>query len=192
MDKLKIDRLIIVEGRYDKIRLENIVDAPIIVVNGFRIYNDKKLKQTILSLARDRGVLILTDSDTAGYKIRVYLSKILSGCDVINVFAPEIKGKEKRKSSPSKQGLVGVEGTDDEILRSVLSEYTQVNSVKGGITTALLYELGYIGSKGAKEQKNALLEYLGVQKNISNTFLLRILNSHFTVKEFVDLKIKKN
>lgn len=189
MEKLKIDKLILVEGRYDKLRLENIVDAPVIAVDGFRIFNNDKTKKTVVSLAKERGVIILTDSDTAGYKIRVYLSKILSGCEVYNVFAPEISGKEKRKSAPSAQGLVGIEGTDDDTLRSLLSDYASAHTERNEITAALLYELGYIGTAGAKEKKNALLRHLGVQRNVSNTFLLRILNSRYSKKEFIDLKL---
>lgn len=190
VEKLKIEKLILVEGRYDKLRLENIVDAPIIAVDGFRIFNNENTKKTIVSLARERGVIILTDSDTAGYKIRVYLSKILSGCEVYNIFAPEIIGKEKRKATPSAQGFVGIEGTDDGILRTLLLQYSSKRRQRREITTSLLYELGYIGTAGAKERKNALLKYLGVQRNVSNTFLLRILNSKFTKKEFIDLKIE--
>lgn len=189
MDKLKIKRLILVEGMYDKIRLENIVDAPVIAVNGFRIFNDSKMKATVLSLAKDNGVLILTDSDTAGYKIRVYLSKILSGCDVVHVFAPEIQGREKRKTTPSSAGLLGIEGIDDNTLYKLLSKCTDTVENREDITVSLLYELGYVGCAGAKEKKNKLLQYLGVQKNISNTFLIRILNSKFNRDEFINLII---
>ena len=187
MDKLKIDRLIIVEGKYDKIRLSNIVDADIISVNGFSVFKDNELKKTIKNLAAEKGVLILTDSDTAGYKIRVYLQKILNGCDIANAFAPEIKGKEKRKQQPSASGFVGIEGTDDNLLKNVLLEYAKDSRTDAQITFSDLYELGYLGTSGASRRKNKLLEFLGVQKNISNTFLLRILNRKMTREEFYDL-----
>ena len=184
MHKLKIDRLIIVEGRYDKIRLSNIVDADIIAVNGFSVFKDDSMKKTLKKLAREKGVIILTDSDTAGYRIRVFISQILSGCDVVNILAPQITGKEKRKTNPSAQGYVGIEGTEDDILIKLLSEYVSDKEVKCDIMPSDLYQLGFIGCDGAKEKKNKLLLSLGVQQNISNNFLLRLLNQKYTKEEF--------
>lgn len=189
MTKLQINKLIVVEGKYDKIKLSNITDAKIFVVNGFGIFNDDKAKKTLRALAHDKDVLILTDSDTAGYKIRVFLTKILSGNNIINVFAPEIRGVERRKSRPSKSGVLGVEGMDDDTLINVLSEYADNQAPRDDIKLIHLYELGYTGLNGSKDKKNRLLEYLNVQKNISNKFLLRILNDKFTLEQFINLKI---
>lgn len=188
MAKLKIDKLIIVEGKYDKIRLENIVDADIIAVNGFSLFNDGDIKLTIRTIAKNKGVLIFTDSDTAGYKIRVYLNEWLKDCDVINVFAPEIEGKEHRKIQPSASGLLGVEGLDDELIIELLKEYGSVKDKRTEITFADLYNLGLMGTDGSKKRKNELLKMLGIQKNISNNFFLRILNDKFTKDEFYSLK----
>lgn len=188
-DKLKIEKLILVEGKYDKIRLENIVDSNIFVLNGFKIFNDTNAIETIKSLADDREILLLTDSDTAGYKIRVYLSKVLSSKKITHVFIPQIKGKEKRKEQCSAEGYLGVEGVSDEILLSVLSKYAVSKIIKDEITTTDLFNLGYMGVSGAKERKNELLRFLGVQTNISNTFLLRILNERFTLNEFKNIKL---
>ena len=187
MHKLKIDRLIIVEGKYDKIRLSNVVDADVIAVNGFSVFKDEEMKRTLKQLASQKGVLILTDSDTAGYKIRVFISQILSGCDVVNVLAPQISGKEKRKTAPSAQGYVGIEGTDDEVLVKLLSEFVSDKEIKADILPSDLFQLGYMGCDGAKERKNALLLSLGVQQNISNKFLLRLLNQKYTREEFYNL-----
>ena len=184
MAKLKIDKLIIVEGKYDKIRLSNIVDANIIDVGGFSVFKDKKIKNTLKQLAKQHGAIILTDSDTAGYKIRVYLTQILGTDNIINVMPPQIEGKEKRKQQPSAQGFVGIEGTDDKILLELLKNYTTNRHPVGNMTVADLYELGLVGVNGAKDRKNKLLLSLGVQQNISNGFLLKILNDRYTKEEF--------
>lgn len=187
MSKLKIDRLIIVEGKYDKVRLENIVDAPIIDINGFNIFKDEKLKDTLKSLS-ENGVIVLTDSDTAGYRIRVYLSKILGGDKITDVFVPQIPGKECRKRAASAEGYLGVEGISDDVLKDCLKNYCSGNPMRSDIDTADLYELGYIGRPGSRQKKNALLKHLGVQSNISNKFLLKIINQKYTRAEFADLQ----
>ncbi len=187
MDKLKTDRLVIVEGKYDKLRLENIIDGKIIAVGGFGIYKDKALRQTIKSLSQN-GVIIVTDSDRAGYKIRVFLTELLEGRDVINVFVPQIAGVERRKSAPSAEGYLGVEGVPDSELRDCLERFCTGGSKREEITAADLYERGLCGCPGAAARKNALLEKLGVQHGLSNRFLLRILNERYTKSEFEDLK----
>lgn len=184
MNRIKINELIVVEGKYDKIRLENIIDADIFVLNGFRIFKNKEMIATIKALAGDRNIIVLTDSDTAGYKIRVYLSKVLHQNQIINVFIPQIKGKEKRKTSPSAQGFVGVEGISDDVLLEALEKYKSKKNSNQTITVTDLYKLGFTGTDGAVERKNKLLASLGVQTNISNKFLLKILNDRFTIEEF--------
>ncbi len=187
MEKLKIDKLIVVEGKYDKIKLSNVVDANIIDVGGFSLYNNKNLISTLKSLAKQNGVIILTDSDVAGYKIRVHLNKILSGCQIQNVLAPQIQGKESRKTSYSKQGFLGVEGIDDATILSLLSQYSNSDVKKpGDISVSDLYELGFCGKPNSKQKKNTLLKKLGVQQNISNNFLLNLLNQRFTKQQFYD------
>ena len=192
MEKLRIDKLIVVEGKYDKIRLSNIVDANIIDVGGFSLYNNVNLKSTLKSLAKKNGVILLTDSDVAGYKIRVFLNKILSGCEIHNVITPQIEGKETRKTAPSKEGYLGIEGIDDATLLSLLSSYTKTSAKKiGDIAVSDLYELGFCGKPDSKRKKNLLLKKLGVQQNISNNFLLGILNTQFTKQQFYDY-VKSN
>lgn len=192
MAKLKIDKLIIVEGKYDKIRLSNIVDAYIIDVGGFAVFNDPKIKNTLKQLTRQHGAIVLTDSDTAGYKIRVYLTQLLGADNIINVMPPQIEGKEKRKPQPSAQGYLGIEGTDDDILVELLKKHATDRKPVGDMTVTDLYEVGLIGTCGAKQRKNQLLLSLGVQKNISNNFLLKILNERYTKSEFYKLFEKEN
>lgn len=191
LQKIKIDKLVIVEGKYDKIRLSNIINAEIIAVNGFSVFNDNALKETLKNLAREKGALILTDSDIAGYKIRVYLSKILGNVEIINVLAPPIQGKEKRKAYPSAQGFVGIEGTSDEILYNLLSRYSEDKETRDDIKPVHLYELGFVGKENSKKMKKSLTDKLGVQPNISNKFLLRILNDRYTLFEFYDMFSEK-
>ena len=186
MDKLNIDKLILVEGKYDKIRLENIVNSDIFVLNGFGIFKNKTAISTIKKLSRNKEILILTDSDTAGYKIRVYLSSVLEGYKITNVFIPQIVGKEKRKTLPSAEGFLGVEGVSDDQLREVLEKFTTDIQKREEISVSDLFKLGLTGGDGSKKRKNQLLKSLGVQQNISNRFLLRILNDRFTLDEFLN------
>ena len=187
MQKLKIDKLIIVEGKYDKIRLSNIVDANIIETGGFSIFKDAKAKATLKNLARQNGALILTDSDTAGYNIRVYLSKILGTQNITHVMTPQIKGKERRKAVPSAQGFVGIEGTDDKILYDLLKEYSVDKKPVGNMTQADLFAVGLMGAEGSKDRKNKFLSSIGIQQNISNNFFLNILNERFTREQFYSI-----
>ena len=189
MDKLKIDALIIVEGKYDKIHLENILDADIFVINGFSVFKNAKVRSTLKALARGREVIILTDSDTAGYKIRVYLTKLLCNEKIINVFLPQVRGKENRKITPSAEGYLGVEGVEDMLIINALKQYSSSDAVRNDITASVLYDLGYMGRPGSKTKKNSLLKFLGVQSNISNTFLLRILNKKYTLEQFEKLHV---
>mgnify|MGYP002764506450 FL=1 len=118
---LKINEAIIVEGNYDKARLANIVDATIIVTDGFMIFKDTKKAEMIKKLADTCGVIIFTDSDAAGFKIRNYLKNILSGKKVKHAYIPDIKGKERRKNHHSKEGFLGVEGVSDDIIITALN-----------------------------------------------------------------------
>ena len=122
MEKLKISRAIIVEGKYDKIKLSSIVDGVIIVTNGFRIYKDPDKAALIRYYAQHGGIAILTDSDTAGFRIRGHIKGIVPKGDIVNVYVPEIFGKEKRKTEPSKEGLLGVEGVPADIIREAFEK----------------------------------------------------------------------
>ena len=121
---LKLSRAVIVEGKYDKIRLENIVDAVIIPTNGFRIFKDEEKRRLIKKIAEKKGIIVLTDSDKAGSVIRSHIKSIASSADIISVYLPQISGKERRKTKPSAEGLVGVEGTPDEIIIKALERFS--------------------------------------------------------------------
>jgi len=113
---LKIKQTVIVEGKHDKIKLENIISANIISTDGFKIYNNKEKQLMIKKLAEKSGIIIFTDSDSAGKKIRGFIKNIAGDAQIINIYAPKIIGKEKRKRAASKENIIGVEGTDDKII----------------------------------------------------------------------------
>lgn len=117
---IRVKQAIIVEGRYDKIRLSNIVDTAIICTNGFSIYKDADKQELIKSLAEKTGIIILTDSDSAGFQIRSFIRSIVKKGEVLNAVTPDIFGKERRKPQPSKQGKLGVEGIPDELIIEAL------------------------------------------------------------------------
>ncbi len=186
---IKIKQAVIVEGKYDKIRLSNIVDAVIIPTNGFSIYRDKETAELIRTLAKTTGIIILTDSDSAGFQIRSRIRNIVRGGEVINVYIPDITGKERRKREPSKEGLLGVEGIDDKLLieafrkAGVIAE--ERPSVTDPITKADLLDLGLVGGEGSAARRAELQERLGLPARLSANMLLEILNVMYTRENFV-------
>lgn len=185
---LKIKQAIIVEGKYDKIRLSNIVDAVIIPTNGFQLYKDKDTAELIKMLAKKTGIIILTDSDSAGFQIRSRLRNITRGGEVINVYIPDIFGKERRKSSPSAEGKLGVEGVDDEIILEAFRRagvFAEERTVpKDPITKADLMELGLVGGDNSSEKRAKLQRNLGLPERLSANMLLEVLNVTYSREEF--------
>ena len=188
---IKIKQAVIVEGKYDKIRLSNIVDAVIVPVNGFSVYKDRETAELIRLLARKTGIVILTDSDSAGFQIRNKINELARGGEVIHVYVPDIKGKEKRKREPSKQGLLGVEGIDDEILLEAFRRagvFAETGEKSGEpITKADLMELGLVGAENSAERRAALQRKLGLPERLSANMLLEILNVMYTREEAIRL-----
>ena len=184
---IKIDKTIIVEGKYDKIRLSNIVDATIITTDGFRIFKDTEKRELIRILAQKKGLIILTDSDKAGQMIRKHIENIVKNAEIINVYLPKILGKEKRKIKPSAEGSLGVEGTDDEIIINALKKFGAVGEtvVKDGpkITKTDLYNLGLTGREDSRAKREKLLAKLGLPIFITTNTLINLLNSLYTLSE---------
>ena len=184
---IRLDRPVIVEGKYDKIALKNIVDALIITTDGFGIFKNKEKCDLIRHLARKNGVIILTDSDSAGAIIRSYIKKIVSDCEIINVYVPELRGKEKRKSKPSKSGLIGVEGMSPEIIEDALRK-SGVFSVRAEerrkITKADMFAFGLSGREDSREKRKSFLRQLGLPESLSSSAMLDVLNNSFTFEEF--------
>lgn len=182
-------RAVIVEGKYDKIRLSSILDALIITTDGFGIFNNKEKQTLIKRLAKEKGLLILTDSDAAGFKIRNLIKNIADEENVIHAYIPDIFGKEKRKTEYSKEGKLGVEGIDNSVLEEALrksgffneSEYVKKQRE---ITNADLYEAGLTGRENSAEKRRQLLLSLGLPQRLSGKNMLSILNTFMTYEEF--------
>ena len=187
---LKLSRAVIVEGKYDKIRLENIVDAVIIPTNGFRIFKDEEKRRLIKKIAEKKGIIVLTDSDKAGSVIRSHIKSIASSADIISVYLPQISGKERRKTKPSAEGLVGVEGTPDEIIIKALERFSVSEDRSERIEKIDLYHLGLSGSDGSAEKRKALLTFLDLPPSLTAPALLDALNSLYTKTEFMEVAEK--
>ncbi|MBD5384355.1 MAG: DUF4093 domain-containing protein [Ruminococcaceae bacterium] len=185
---IKIKQAIIVEGKYDKIRLSNLVDAVIIPTNGFELYKNKETADLIKMLSKKTGIIILTDSDSAGFQIRSRLRSITRGGEVINVYIPDIMGKERRKRAPSAEGKLGVEGVDDEILLEAFRKagvFAEERIVpKDPITKADLMERGLVGGENSADKRAKLQRSLGLPVRLSANMLLEILNVMYSRGEF--------
>ncbi|MGM9625580.1 MAG: DUF4093 domain-containing protein [Eubacteriales bacterium] len=190
---LKLDRPVVVEGKYDKLRLSAVIDAPIITTNGFRIFNDKEKRALIRRLAAENGIFVLTDADGAGLVIR----NLLRGCvpkeKITNIYIPAVPGKEKRKSAPSKEGYLGVEGIDEATLIGLFAPFAiETNGTeqpKAGrpgtkVGKADFYEAGLSGGEGSAARRAALAAYWKLPPYMSANALLEAVNLLYTKEEF--------
>lgn len=186
-DKIKLSEAVIVEGKYDKIKLSNILDAFIIETNGFAVFKDKTKLSFIKKLAKERGIIILTDSDHAGFMIRNYISSGVPKEQIKNVYIPDIFGKEKRKNAPSKEGKLGVEGMTKEVIVEALSKagITSSKSVcSDPVTTVDFYDLGLTGGAGSKAKRKALCKTFDLPEFLSTSSLISCINNFMTKEEF--------
>ncbi len=188
---IKLDRPVIVEGKYDIIKLSGIIDSLIIKTDGFGIFKDKE-KQTLLRrLAREKGIIVLTDSDSAGFLIRNFISSTIPRDKITHVYIPDIFGKEKRKTEQSKEGKLGVEGISEKMLieaftkAGVLATESE-NTERRLITNIDLYEYGLMGRENSSEKRKLLLKKLALPERLSTSSLIRILNTFVTYEEFIE------
>ncbi len=184
---IKLTQPIIVEGKYDKITLENVVDTLIITTNGFSIFKDKEKCELIKTLAHKDGVIVLTDSDSAGNLIRNHIKNIANGGKIINVYIPQLKGKEKRKSTHSKEGFLGVEGMDKAVIETALKKsgvFGKEIPESKKITKTDLYFLELSGTDNSRQNRINLLKFLNLPQNLSPNAMLDILNTLLTFEEF--------
>ncbi len=188
---LRTEKVIVVEGKYDKIRLENIIDATIIPTDGFGIFKNKELQQLLRSLAATKGLIVLTDSDSAGFMIRSFLAGCIDNNKITNIYIPELFGKEKRKIAPSAEGLLGVEGIPDKIIAKAFASAgigtTKTESPARKVSKSDLYDLGFSGGANSSEKRAKLLEKLSLPKKISANRLPEIINALYTYEEFIDI-----
>lgn len=191
-EKLNLKYPVIVEGRYDKAKISLVVSSMIIALDGFSIFNNNEKQQLLKRLAKENGIILLTDSDRAGNFIRSKLKGILNG-NVYNVYAPSIVGKERRKNAPSADGLLGIEGLDSSILRQLLLPFDGGNSPKGaGITKARFYADGFSGSNNSSFRRKALAEILLLPKTLSSKALLEAINLLITESEYESALMRIN
>jgi ribonuclease M5 len=182
---LTISRPIIVEGKYDKIKLSRVVNAHIVTTDGFGIFSQVQKNALIRRLAEENGVIVLTDSDGAGLVIRNHLRNILPPDKIIHLYTPRIKGKEKRKSAPSKEGFLGVEGMETQWLEKMLAPFAD-----GGVkprmqlTKADMYALGLSGGPNSEQRRRELSRLLQLPDNLSANALLEAICLLVTQEEF--------
>lgn len=188
---ISIKQAIVVEGKYDKITLENIVDATIITTDGFGVFKNKEKRELIKLFAQKCGIIVITDSDSAGAVIRSHLKQICPEDSITNVYIPQLKGKEKRKTNPSKEGFLGVEGMTQQVLLEALLR----SGITGGelnrkrdkkITKTTLFSLGLSGGKDSSYLRESLAEYLKLPKNISANAFLDCINAVYDYNEFLE------
>lgn len=190
---IKVRQPIIVEGKYDKIKLESVVDGMIITTSGFRIYKDKEKTDLIRAFAEKDGVIILTDSDGAGFQIRNYLKGCIKNGKIYNVYIPDIFGKEKRKEKPSKEGKLGVEGIDTDILLKAFSDagiFSEEAERCDWLSRADMMDDGLIGGTGSTELRKKLMKSLSLPEHLSTAGLMDVLNRLYTRKDY-ELHLKK-
>lgn len=186
-EKIKISQAVIVEGRYDKIKLSNIMDAFIIETNGFAIFKDKERFDFIKRLADERGIVILTDSDHAGFMIRNYLKKGIDKSKIIHVYIPDVFGKEKRKDKPSKEGKIGVEGISKKALLDAFNRagiLCEKSENPNPVTNYDLFDTGLAGRENSKQIKKKFLKELNLPEFLSSNALLSCINAMMSKEEF--------
>ena len=186
---LKTDRIIIVEGKYDKIKLSSIIDAVIIETDGFGIFKDKQKQKLLRMLADNKGLVILTDSDSAGFTIRNFICGFVPKEKIINAYIPDVFGKERRKDTPSKEGKLGVEGVSSSLIKEALEKAgvlcSEDNlSEKRVVTKTDFYLDGLTGGNDSKEKRLALLNYLSLPERMTTNALIEIINSFMTYEDY--------
>jgi ribonuclease M5 len=183
----------VVEGRYDKNTLSQIVDATVITVGGFSVFNDKEKLAFLRRLAEERGLIILTDSDGAGFVIRGHLKGVLPPEQVKQAYIPDVRGKERRKRTPGKEGKLGVEGMRPEVLIEALRRAGATFLEEEGeeipkgepITKADLFALGLTGGANSTEKRKALLKKLDLPEHLTANGLLEALNLLYDRESFL-------
>lgn len=188
----RIREVIVVEGRYDKNALKQVVDATVIETGGFGVFNDRERLALLRRLAKERGLIVLTDSDGAGFVIRNFLKGTIPKHRVKHAYIPDIYGKERRKAAPGKEGKLGVEGMKPQVLLTALEragatfeeEYT---IPRAAVSKADLYALGLTGTPDSAARRSALLKKLGLPERMTTNAMLEALNLLYNREELEEL-----
>lgn len=181
---LKLTRALLVEGKYDAARLHNLVDGTVLTTDGFRVFKDAALQNLLKKVAAAQGLIILTDSDAAGFKIRHFVTGLVGAQNVLQAYVPAVPGKESRKAQPGREGLLGVEGVDDALilqgLQTALAGAADTAAADRSITYTDLYEWGISGTANSADNRRKLLHRLGLPPRLSKKELLDVLNILYT------------
>ncbi|NMB29940.1 MAG: DUF4093 domain-containing protein [Clostridiales bacterium] len=192
---IHLEQAIIVEGKYDKIKLSSIVDAVIIPTNGYGIFKDREKIELIRMFARTKGIIILTDSDSAGFLIRSHIKSIITDGEITNVYIPDIFGKERRKAHSSAEGKLGVEGIPTQKLLDAFKKAGVIpNEKEKGkkITKLDLYNDGFTGRENSTKMRALLLKELSLPSLMTTNSMLEIINSMMNYDEYRDLVCRLN
>lgn len=202
MQRLKIKEAIVVEGTYDKIKLSSAVDALIIQTNGFQVFRDREKLALIRSAAEKSGIIVLTDSDRAGFIIRNYVKQGIDGAKIKHAYIPDVFGKERRKAVPSKEGKLGVEGIDIKIITDALinAGATVIGDEASGekasnkrlISKLDLYRDGFSGRADSAARRRSLQRLLGFPERMSANMLVEAVNSICGYDEYAKAAKKLN
>lgn len=193
---LRLREAVVVEGKHDAVRLSQVVDAPIVATNGFRIFKDKEQMVLLRRLAATRGLVILTDSDSAGLVIRRHLCGCIPPTQIKQAYAPCVVGKERRKAHPSKEGLLGVEGIDPAALEAALRragvtvEGEDIPRTTVWMTKARLFADGLSGTPDSQKRREKLLTMWGLPTYLSANRLIEVINLTVSEEEYCGM-IKK-
>lgn len=191
---LKLKQAVVVEGRYDKAKLSALIDATIVTTDGFDVFRDREKLNYIRRLAEKDGIILLTDSDRAGFRIRSYLAGAIDPAKITHVYIPDLFGKERRKAAPSAEGKLGVEGIPDTLLleafrkAGISAEPSEDTSVPKGrpVTSADLMEWGFAGGESSFVNRQKLLKRLGLPSRLNAKGLLSAINALYTYEEFCE------
>lgn len=195
MKKLKIDYPIIVEGKYDKIKISSIADACIVATDGFGVFKNSERLALIRELSKKSKIIVLTDSDGAGKVIRSHITSAIPKDRLIQLYTPQVKGKERRKDHASKEGYLGVEGADIETLYELLLPFSQgecgaESEPREEITKSDMYAAGLTGGSESAEKRDALAVSLGLPRGMTPNALMSALNVLMTREEFCSKCVK--
>ena len=192
MEKIRLTQAVIVEGKYDKIKLSALIDAVIITTEGFGIFKDTETAELIRKYASATGIIILTDSDAAGFRIRGHIKGICPEGKIYNIYIPDVFGKEHRKAEPSKEGKLGVEGIDTDVLRELFENagITAEESSSGSMTMQDFYELGLTGAAQSSQLRRSTARLLGLPERMTPKALLEAANS-FIGRERLSAAVSK-
>ncbi len=188
----RIREVIVVEGRYDKNALKQVVEATVVETGGFGVFNDKERLALLRRLAAERGLIILTDSDGAGFVIRNFLKGAIPKDQVKHAYIPDVYGKERRKAAPGKEGKLGVEGMEPRVLLEALEraggtfEDGAKAEVRTPITKVDLYDLGLTGRPDSAARRSVLLRRLGLPERMTTNAMLEALNILFSREELLE------